>query len=109
MIKTIRGRMVIMMTLTILVLTVAIFSVFALFADDYYYSRKKSLIHEAYNTVKKTDVLNLTNDNKIISRYEDERLTFIICNSSFERVYVTKMEKKPIDAKLELQMILLRT
>ena len=83
--------MVIMMTLTILVLTVAIFSVFALFADDYYYSRKKSLIKEAYNTVKKTDVLNLTNDNKIISRYEDERLTFIICNSSFERVYVTRI------------------
>ena len=102
MIKTIRGRMVIMMTLTILVLTVAIFSVFALFADDYYYSRKKSLIKEAYNTVKKTDVLNLTNDNKIISQYEDERLTFIICNSSFERVYVTKMEKKPIDAQTRI-------
>ena len=102
MIKTIRGQMVILMTLTILVLTVAIFSVFSLFADDYYYSRKKDLIHEAYNQVKKTDILNLTKDNKIISQYEDERLTFIICNGSFERVYVTKMEKKPIDAQTRI-------
>ena len=102
MIKTIRGRMVILMTLTILVLTVAIFSVFALFADDYYYSRKKSMIHDAYNKLQKIDVLTLNENNKAISQYEDERLTFIICNSSFERVYVTKMEKKPIDAQTRI-------
>ena len=94
--------MVILMTLTILVLTVAIFSVFALFADDYYYYRKKSLIHEAYNQLMKTDILTLNRNNKTISQYEDERLTFIICNSSFERVYVTKMEKKPIDAQTRI-------
>ena len=91
-----------MMTLTILVLTVAIFSVFALFADDYYYARKKSLIHEAYDQLKETDILSLDMNNKTISQYEDERLTFIICNSSFERVYVTKMEKKPIDAQTRI-------
>ncbi len=90
------------MTLTILVLTVTIFSVFALFADDYYYSKKKSLIHEAFNQLKKADILTLDKDNKIVSQYEDERLTFIICNSSFERVYVTKMEKKPIDAQTRI-------
>ena len=102
MIRTIRGRMVILMTLTILVLTVAIFSVFALFADDYYYYRKSRMIEDAFNKVKKTDILNLNKDNKIISQYEDERLTFIICNGSFERVYVTKMEKKPIDAQTRI-------
>lgn len=102
MIKTIRGRMVILMTLTILVLTVAIFSVFSLFADDYYYYRKKNLIHDAFNQLKKTDILTLNKDNKTISQYEDERLTFIICNSNFERVYVTKMEKKPIDAQTRI-------
>ena len=94
--------MVILMTLTILVLTVAIFSVFALFADDYYYSRKKSEISEAFNQLQKTDILSLNKNNKTISQYEDERLTFIICNSSFERVYVTKMEKKPIDAQTRI-------
>ena len=94
--------MVILMTLTILVLTVAIFSVFALFADDYYYSRKKGMISDAYKKLQETDVLNLNNDNKAISQYEDERITFIICNSSFERVYVTKMEKKPIDAQTRI-------
>ena len=78
MIKTIRGRMVILMTLTILVLTVAIFSVFALFADDYYYSRKKGMISDAYKKLQKTDVLMLNEDNKAISQYEDERITFII-------------------------------
>ncbi len=91
--------MVIMMTLTILVLTVAIFSVFALFADDYYYSRKKSMISDAFSQLKKTDILTLDKNNKIISKYEDERIRFIISNSSFERIYVTKMEKKPIDAQ----------
>ena len=68
-------------------------------ADDYYYSRKKSMISDAFSQLKKTDILTLNKDNKTISKYEDEGIRFIICNSSFERVYVTKMEKKPIDAQ----------
>lgn len=60
------------------------------------------MISEAFSQLKKTDILSLDKDNKIISEYEDERLTFIICNSNFERVYVTKMEKKPIDAQTRI-------
>lgn len=103
MLKTIRGRMIVMQTLMILIVIVGLFVIFSIFADNYYYNRKIRSIEKAYKELKKTDIASLDKDNHLISNYEYERLTFIICNSTFERVYVTKLEKKPVDAQIQIK------
>ena len=103
MLRTIRGRIIVLQTLIIIAVIVGLFVVFSIFADNYYYNRKLETIQRAYNTLDKASIESLEKDNSLISSFEDERLTFIICNSSFQRVYVTKLEKKPIDAQAQIK------
>ena len=103
MLKTIRGRIIVLQTLIIIAVIVGLFVVFSTFADNYYYSRKLQTIDRAYQDLDKANIESLDKDNSVISNYENEKLTFIICNSSFQRVYVTKLEKKPIDAQAQIK------
>lgn len=100
--RTIRSRAVLLMTIAVTALTITLLAVFAFFADDYYYSRKKVILRDAFESLKEADIVNLNKNNKMISQYEDERLTFIICDSNFERVYVTKLEYNPVDAQSKI-------
>lgn len=65
-----------------------IYSVFA----PWYYSRQKSLvIQEAFDEVKRMDMMNLSADDlDTVKSYEAENLTFTICDNHFKAIYTTR-------------------
>ncbi|MBQ2643015.1 MAG: HAMP domain-containing histidine kinase [Eubacterium sp.] len=107
MTRTLRSRMVIIMTTLLFVFIAGLFIIFAAFADNFYYWQKLRIIDEAYKVLQKTDITTLKSDNSPIADYEQRGLTFVICDDTFERVYVTNLNKKPVDAQEAIKINIL--
>lgn len=63
-----------------------------LFAEDYYVSKKKSLMNTAFENVRQLDLDQITyEDNPSITSLETESFSIIICDKDFKQVYSSKI------------------
>ena len=107
MFKTIKSKMIMMQTLTIFIILGITFVVFSAFAEDYYFNRKINSIEKAFQILSHEDISMISQDNKIIMGFEEQKVKFIICDENFEPIYFTLKQKSKsvVDAKIKYRII----
>ena len=104
MLKTIKRKMVLLQTISILIVLGILFIIFMSSYDKYYFNRKEGLMDEAFEKLKTIDIEKDVNDTNFIGTYQELKIKFLITDEKFNVIYATRTYSKPNKGKSSHKM-----
>lgn len=106
MFKKISVRLIILEWVLLAVIIGGSIVLYGTFAPAYYKYHKGKIIMQAFEDIKETDFINLTDEDiGMFLEYEKENLSFTIANERMESIYTTKSnEEHVIHRNIELNL-----
>lgn len=96
--KTIKSRTILIQLGMMIMIFVIVYVLFLAFFDNYYFNRKLNMIKNAYEYLESTDIDNLKYADKVLVRYRDQNIKFLIADENFKSIFNKERIKVSKDA-----------
>lgn len=94
MLKTIKSKMVLLQTISILIVLGILFIIFMSSYDKYYFNRKEDLMEEAFKKLENINIERDINNTNFIGTYQELKIKFLITDEKFNVIYATRTYNK---------------